>query len=358
MRSSLLASLGLALLATSALANAAEVQFQEDPAWLKLPEGRTEIGAMHGDIAVSAAGEVYISVEGTVKQRFAILGPNPGLQVYAADGKFLRNVPDAPFDLHGFVIRQEAGGEFLYGVRLAGGMTAADQSRAGIDKQAIVKMTLDGKMVLAIPASSIPDEFKSKGRDGKPYLRLTGVAVAPNGDIYAGDGYASSFVHRFSKEGKYIASFGGSQPPYGFKTLHKIAIDTRFQPARILGIDRENSRLVHLALDGKLIGVVATDLMRPAAVSFYGDNMAVSELKGGRISILDKEGKVQARIGVNAVAEEVNVNTTPPEKWRNGEVTAPHGLAFAPNGDLLVSEFNLFGRVHRFVKPGGGAAAK
>jgi hypothetical protein len=313
---------------------------------------------MHGDIAVSAAGEVYISVEGTVKQRYAILGPNPGLQVYGADGKFLRNVPDAPFDLHGFIIRREAGGEFLYGVRLAGGMTQADQARAGIDKQAIVKMTLDGKVVLAIPGSSIPDEFKSKGRDGTPYMRLTGIAVAPDGDIYATDGYASSFVHRFSKEGKYIASFGGSQPPYGFRTLHKIAIDTRFEPARIIGLDRENSRLVHIGLDGKMLGVVATEMLRPAAVAIQGDYIAVTELKGGRITFLDKEGKVATRIGVNTVAEEVNVNTTPPEKWRNGELTAPHGLVFTPSGDLLVAEFSLFGRVHRFVRAGAGAAAK
>jgi hypothetical protein len=57
-----------------------------------------EIGSMHGDVAVSAAGEVYISVEGSVRQRFAILGPNPGLQVYAPDGRFLRNVPGALID--------------------------------------------------------------------------------------------------------------------------------------------------------------------------------------------------------------------------------------------------------------------
>lgn len=351
MRLSSISSLCMALLATASATLAADsVTYVADPSWLKLPEGRTEIGAMHGDIAVSAAGEVYISVEGTVRQRFAILGPNPGLQVYSSEGKFLRNVPDAPFDLHGFVIRKEPTGEFLYGVRLAGGATAADQTRADIENQAIVKMTLDGKIVMAIPATSIPDEFKSKGRDGKGYLRLTGIAVAPNGDIYVTDGYASSYVHRFSKDGKYIASFGGSQPPYGFKTLHKIAMDTRFEPARIIGIDRENSRLVHLALDGKLIGVIAEGLMRPAAVATFGDNLAVTELKAGQITILDKAGKVLTHVGTNAVAEEVNVNTTPPEKWRPGEVTAPHGLTYTAQGDILVSEFNLFGRVHRFVR--------
>ena len=85
---------------------------------------------MHGDVAVSSAGEIYISVEGSVTQRFAILGPNPGLQVYAADGRFLRNVERAPSDLHGFVIHREADGEFIYGVRLAGGPSEADQTRA------------------------------------------------------------------------------------------------------------------------------------------------------------------------------------------------------------------------------------
>src|SRR3954471_15580414 len=82
--------------------------FAADADWLKLPEGRTEIGSTHGTVAVSSANEVYINVEAAVRQRCAVLGPNPGLQVYSADGKYLRNVPNAPFDLHGFVIRKEA----------------------------------------------------------------------------------------------------------------------------------------------------------------------------------------------------------------------------------------------------------
>src|SRR5262245_55190776 len=161
------------------------------PDWLKLPEGRTEIGSMHGTVAVSSANEVYINVEGTVRQRFAVLGPNPGLQVYSTDGKYLRNVPDAPFDLHGFVINKEADGEYIYATRLAAALTPADQTRAGLDQQAIIKMTLDGKIVMAIPSSRIPDQFKNKTDDGRPVMRLTSITVAPNGDIYAADGYAS-----------------------------------------------------------------------------------------------------------------------------------------------------------------------
>jgi len=335
--------------ATTNPALGAGAAYEADPVWLKLPEGRSEIGSMHGDIGLSAAGEVYISVEGSVKQRFAILGPGPGIQVYSMDGRYLRNVPDAPFDLHGFLIRQEPGGEFLYGVRLAGGTSVEDKSRAGLDRQVVIKMTLDGKVVMSIPASGIPDDFKSKTRDGRTYLRLSGIAVAPNGDIYITDGYASDYLHRFDRNGRYIASFGGKQPPYGFNQLHKILIDTRFEPVRLIGTDRQNSRLVHFSLDGKLLGVIATDFKRPASLALRGDYLAVGELAGGRIDILDKEGRIVAQVGVNAVAEGVGVNTTPPEQWKPGEVTAPHGLAFTPAGDLLATEFNLFGRVHRFV---------
>jgi len=65
--------------------------------WLKLPAGRENLGNMHGDVAVSSAGEVYVSVQ----------DPTAGLQVYAPDGTFVRNVPNAPSDFHGFVIKQQ-----------------------------------------------------------------------------------------------------------------------------------------------------------------------------------------------------------------------------------------------------------
>jgi hypothetical protein len=337
------------MLAAQSQAPSAPRAYVAEPQWLKLPEGRTQIGSMHGDVAVSAAGEVFISVEGSVTQRFAILGPNPGLQVYAPDGRYLRNVEHAPSDLHGFVIRREAEGEYLYGVRLAGGPTEADQTRGHLDREAVVKMRLDGSMLMTIPASAIPDQFKNKANDGRAYMRLTGIAIAPGGDIYVSDGYASDYIHRFDSRGTYLGSFGGKQPPFSFRTVHKLAIDTRFTPPRLLVTDREAGRLVHLSLDGQLLGVVAENLGRPAALAIAGDIVAVSELRG-RITLLDKSGAAIAVLGANDVADEVNNNRTEQSRWRPGVVTAPHGLAFNEKGDLFASEFNLFGRVHRFLK--------
>jgi hypothetical protein len=312
-----------AIASATFLVNAAAVEYKAVPEWLKLSEGREKVGDMHGDVAVSSRGEVYVSVQ----------DPQAGLQVYAPDGRFLRNVPDAPSDFHGFVIRKQPDGEFIFGARLRG--------------QAIVKMTLDGKVVMTIPASAIPDEFKSRNaRSGQLALLLTGMDVAPNGDLYVTDGYASDYIHRFDRTGKYLKSFGGKKEPYNFSTLHKLAVDTRFQPARLIACDRANNRVVHLSLDGEFLGVVAKDLLLPAAIALYGDYAVVGELKG-QVTVLDKGGQVVARLGTNAETG-VGTNQVKPEQWRPGIVVSPHGVAVNEHGDLFVSEFNAFGRVHRF----------
>src|SRR5688572_24859846 len=103
---------------TAGLTHAQAIDYQVVPDWLKLPGSREQLGNMHGDVAVSANGDVYVS----------LLETNAGLQVFSAEGKFLRNVEGAPNDFHGFVIRKQEDGEFLYAVRLQG--------------QSILKMTL------------------------------------------------------------------------------------------------------------------------------------------------------------------------------------------------------------------------
>lgn len=291
--------------------------------WLKLPEGRSQLGNQHGDIAVSSAGDVYVSVQ----------DPTAGLQVFGPDGKFLRNVNGAPSDFHGFVIHKEAGGEFIYGATLRG--------------QTIVKMTLDGNIVMTIGSASIPDQYKVRNaRSNQLAVLLTGLDVAPNGDIYVTDGYASDYIHRFDRTGRYLSSFGGKNPPYSFNTLHKLAIDTRFSPARIIAVDRANNRVVHLTLEGVLLDVVAKDLLLPAAIAIDGDNAVVGELTG-RVTVLDKTGAVVSRVGTNS-EQGVGTNKLPPAQWRDGFVLAPHGVALNARGDLFVSEFSAFGRVHRF----------
>jgi hypothetical protein len=288
------------------------------PNWAKVPSGEKQIGSMHGDVAVSSAGEVYVSVQG---------GPKAGVQVYSAEGKYLRNVSGAPTDFHGFVIRKMDNGEFIYGARLGG--------------QVILKLTLEGKVKLNIPASAIPNKHKNGNR-----VRLTAMDVAPNGDLFVVDGYSSDKIHHFDKAGKYIKSFGGKKE-FGTKTLHKICIDTRYDPPRILGADREGLRLIHISLEGKFLGVYAKDVLRPAAVAVHGDLAVTGEIKG-RATLYDKAGKIVAQLGHNTKPGETATNRLAPAKWRPGFFSAPHGVAFNAVGDLFVAEYTVFGRIHRF----------
>jgi hypothetical protein len=100
-------------------------------------------------------------------------------------------------------------------------------------------------------------------------------------------------------------------------------------------------------MDGELLGVVAADLLLPAAVAVHGDYAAVAELRG-RVVLLDKSGAIAATIGSNAAADEIGSNRTDPAKWKPGIPNAPHGIAFDEQGDVYVSEFSLFGRVHKY----------
>ncbi len=319
-------SRSLAFLAAVVLCGQGAAQPYEPVAdWLRVPIGRETLGPMHGDVAVSKAGDVYVSVETA----------GMGVQVFGPDGKYLRSLVEAPADLHGFVIRDAGDGEHLYGVSLRG--------------QRFVKLTLAGDVVLDIPRDAIPREYWTPNRFSTELgVLLSGMDVAPNGDLYVTDGYSSDYVHRFDSQGRYLGTFGGKAAPYEFNILHKIAMDTRFDPVRIIATDRLNNRVVHMSLDGAFLGVVNDELLLPAAIAIDGDNVIVGELNG-RVTILDKAGKAIAHVGTNT-AEGIGTNRVPPNQWRTGYVVAAHGVATNAHGDLFVAEFSTFGRVHKFAK--------
>lgn len=298
----------------------AEVTYKLTPDFISPPPGKATIGDGHGEIRVDSAGLIYISVQGQAEG---------GIQVYSPEGKYLKHLAGTPGSLHGFVIHKAEDGEFIYAAVLGEGR--------------VLKMTLEGKTVLEIPTSAFPAEQSAAG------LKLTSCDVAPNGDIYVVDGYGKDWIFVFDKAGKFKSVFGGQGEPLKLKNTHKIFIDPRFSPARILACDRGNNRILHLDLDGKLISVVADqDLRRPSSVSFHGDLMCVAEI-AGRVSVFDKAGKLVASLGVNDAAGETNTPKMKPDQWRSGTVTSPHGITFDKSGNILETEWNSYGRVLRWA---------
>lgn len=292
-------------------------QFITAPKWAEMPEGKM-IGPTHGGVVVGPKGNIYVSTDG-----------KNALCVFQPDGTHLKNIAPDCVGLHSLSIRDEGGESYIYGAHLKG--------------QRVVKLDLDGKVHLTIPnekSGDVPGGFKG----------VTAVAVAPDGSIFVAVGYGSNRIHQFDPQGKLIKSIGGKGTGEGkFKTCHGLALDTRFGKPRLLVADRENRRLVHLDLQGNWIGVHATHLRRPCALSFHGDQCAVAELEG-RVTILDKTGTPVAFLGDNPNKKQWAKFPVAVKDWNEGVFTAPHGLSYDSEGNLYVQDWNATGRVTKLVK--------
>ena len=316
--------LALALAGTAA----AEVSYEFVPDFIKPPPGQENLGNSHGEISCDSAGNFYVSVTDNKAG---------GLLVYGPDGAFKKALP-VPASLHGFVVRKDDGKEFIFA--------------AVLNENRFIKCDLDGNVVLEIPKTAFPAD--------KGALKLTNCDVAGNGDIYIVDGYGKSWVFVFDRAGKFKKVFGGPEQPWGFRNTHKIFIDTRFSPQRIVALDRGNNRVLHLDLDGNIIGTIASSpphnaksptppapqsVRNPSSASFHGDLMCIAEI-AGRVSVWDKDNKLVAELGVNP--KFTNTPGIEPAAWQQGTVTSPHGITFDNAGNILECEWNKWGRVLRW----------
>lgn len=296
--------------------------FEAVPHWGELPEGKI-IGPTHGGVVVDdEAGLVYVSTD----SEFSVL-------VYQKDGTFVRSIAPECRGFHAMAIRTERGKAAIYGAQLNGNQPPLR----------ICKLDGDGKILLEIPN-------EKTGEVPGGWGGLTGVAVSPDGTIFASMGYGSNIIHKFDEEGKLLKSFGEKgEEERQFNTPHGLAVDTRFRPARLLVADREKRRLVHLDLDGNWIGVHATDLRRPCSVTLSGEFLAVAELEA-RVTILDNGGKPVAFLGDNPDQGQWANFGVEPKDMKTGIFTAPHGLSFDKDGNLYVQDWNKTGRVTKLKK--------
>ena len=282
-----------------------------DAQWGSMKDGKT-LGPTHGSVVVDSKGLIYVSSD----------GPD-SLFVFDAAGKLIKTMAPEARGMHHMTIVKEGDKEFIYGAQLQ-------------HNKRIVKLDLDGKVVMEIT----PKTVKIQGG----YNGITGVAVAPDGSIFASMGYGSNLIHKFDKTGKHLLTFGGRGAATDkFKTPHTLGIDTRFGEPRLLVCDREKRRLVHFDLNGKFISVHASHLRRPCAISIHGDVCAVAELES-RVTILDKNGTPISFLGDNPNRKHWANFGVAPKDQKVGVFSAPHGLSFDKDGNLYVQDWNKTGR--------------
>jgi hypothetical protein len=295
--------------------------FETVPGWGLTAEGKSAIGPTHGGVVVDKSGNVYTSAD-------------LGVFVFSPDGKVIRRfVGDEYSRMHDIEIRDEADGEYIYGARNA--------NAEGVKFNAVT-----GAFALKLPFP------KESGLDLKQFSP-TAITVAPNGDIFLSDGYASNHIFKFDKTGKYLKHFGTKGNDLKqFNTAHGMTLDTRYDPARLLVCDRNHEpkgRLLHYDLEGEFIGEVITGLGMPTSAAVQGDYVSVPDLHG-RLVILDKSNTIMAVLGHNAdPAKRVNYNV-PQDQWIEGVFSGTHGSNWDKEGNLYVQDWNVSGRIMKLVR--------
>lgn len=295
--------------------------FDTVPGWGFDEQGRSVLGPTHGGVVVDKEGNIYTSAK-------------IGVFVFSPDGKVVRRfLGDEYSNIHDIEIRDEPEGEFIYGARNVAG-------------EGIKFHAQTGDIVLKLPFP------KESGLNLKKFAP-TAITVAPNGDIILSDGYASNYIFKFDKDGKYKSHFGKKgNGMKEFNTAHGMTLDTRYNPPRLLICDRNHQpkgRLLHYDLDGNFIEEVITGLGMPTSVAIQGDFVSVPDLHG-RLVILDKSNTIIAVLGNNEDPKTRRNFNVPQDQWREGIFSGTHGSYWDKEGNLYVQDWNVSGRLMKLVR--------
>lgn len=192
--------------------------YEVDAKWPQKPAG-VEWGAMSG-MAVDDRDQVYVFTR----------GPQP-VQVYSADGKFLRAWGDKDIKTSHHLKLDGQGNVWV----------------ADIGRHVIMQFTPQGELLRTLGTPDMP------GEDETHLNQPTDMAITPEGEVFVSDGYGNNRVVHFDRHGKFVKSWGRlGVKPGEFSIPHAITLDSK---GRLYVADRNNVRVQVFDQDGKLLDV-------------------------------------------------------------------------------------------------------
>lgn len=152
-------------------------------------------------------------------------------------------------------------------------------------------------------------------RCAEPFNRPTDVAMNSKGDIFVSDGYGNCAVHRFSREGKLLKTWGGvGDEPGKFLMVHAITVDAKDQ---VWVLDRDQNAVHVFDEEGNVLAYCKSNLGQPSGIASDKEYIYVVG-RGGYLTVFTPEFEVMAQIG-----------------YFNSELRA-HGMAVNSKGDLFL----------------------
>lgn len=293
--------------------------------WAVIPDtpSAREDGRTHG-VVVTRDGHVVV---------FHVA--DPAVLVFGADGALTAAWGDCYPGAHGLTLVEERGRELLW----------LTDFRTG----EVVKTTLDGDVVLALPRPDFP------GYDDPKYAP-TWVTVfeerfGGNGDVWVADGYGAGYVHRYDKEGQYLDTLDGTAGAGRFRHPHGLHVDARKPEPELYIADRMNRRIQVYDVSGRFKRIVAETVDTSAcALIECGDYTLIPEAPyRARLTVLDPDDRVAAILGEN---DEVCARAGFPDDRalvERGRFVAPHSAAVDAAGCIYVVEWVRGGRITKLV---------
>ncbi len=275
-------------------------------------------GDTHG-LAQDRAGLIYLAhtVHSSSTSQDAVC-------VFSPEGRFLRSWGSRfAGGAHGLDLREEAETEYLY--------------HCDTKARLVVKTSLEGEVVWerGVPVES------GKYSEGQPYVP-TNVAFSPSGGLWVADGYGSHWIHKYTRDGDYVKTFGGpGSEPGKVQQPHGLWVDDRGPEPLLAVADRANRRIQYFDMAGGHVRFESRGMRLPCHFDTRGGEMLVPDLQSV-VTLLDEDNEVIVQLGDG---DSSDLRGKPREEFIPGRFIHPHDAIFLRNGDILVAEWVPVGRV-------------
>src|SRR5882757_5716170 len=324
----------------SAPTNSAPNPYRAVVGWGQLPEGRTWGSTSGVDIDPDGTG-VWVA------ERCGAFAPpsqiKPGSPFACSDSKL---PPILKFDSSGKLVKAFGEGLLLFPHGIHVDREANVWVTDGLGKDGkghqVFKFSPDGKVLMTLGKAGVAgsglDEFNAP----------SAVLVAPNGDIFVGDGHGGNTnarIMKFSKDGKFIKTWGkkGSGPGE-IDIPHALAMDSR---GRLFVGDRQNNRIQIFDQDGNYLDQWQ-QFSRPSGVFIdKNDVMYVADSESESVSKNHDGWKRGIRVGKVSDGAVTAFIPDPVEKISG--TSAAEGVAADAMGNIFGAEVGPK-RVNKYVK--------